>query len=79
MRAEQTVSEMVMEVLTRQAQELAARTGQPFQGAFEDVLKTEAGRQLADLAEGPHRHEKARYWQANLRFERVSEQARHPH
>ena len=78
MRAEQTVLEMVVEVLVRQAEELAARTGQPFGEAYEDVIKTEAGRQLAELAEGPHRHEKARYWQANLLFERVSEHARHP-
>jgi hypothetical protein len=78
LRAEQTVSEMVVEVLARQAEELAARTGQPFHEAYEDVLETEAGCQLAELAEGPHRHEKARYWQANLLFERVSEQAGHP-
>jgi hypothetical protein len=85
-RAEQTVSEMVVEALARQAEEVAARTRQPFGEAYEDVLKTEAGRQLAELAEGPHRHEKASYWQANLQFERVSqraserasEQARHP-
>jgi hypothetical protein len=36
------------------------------------VLETEAGQQLAELAEGPHRHEKANYWQANLLFERAS-------
>jgi hypothetical protein len=27
------------------------------------------GRQLAELGEGQHRHEKAHYWQANLRYE----------
>ena len=73
MRAEQTVSEMVVEALARQAEEQAARTGQPFGEAYEDVLETEAGRQLGELAEGPHRHERASYWQANLQFERVSE------
>jgi hypothetical protein len=78
MRAEQTVSEMVVEVLARQADRLASRSDQPFQEAFDEVLKTEAGHQLADLAEGPHRHEKAVYWQASLLFERVSEQAGHP-
>ncbi len=78
MRAEQTVSEMVVEVLARQAEELATRTGQPFHEAYEDILETEAGHQLAELAEGPHRHEKAHNWQASLLFERVSEQARHP-
>lgn len=82
MRAEQTVSEMVVEVLARQADKLASRSEQPFQEAFDDVLKTEAGHQLSELAEGPHRHEKAIYWQTNLQFERVlervSEQAGHP-
>jgi hypothetical protein len=67
-RAEQTVSEMVAEVLARQAEELAARTGRPFREAHEEVRQTEAGRQLAELADGPHRHERARYWQAHLRF-----------
>jgi len=66
MRAEQTASEMVVEVLARQADKLAYRSDQPFQEAFEEVLKTEAGQQLAELAEGPNRHEKAIYWQANL-------------
>ena len=46
--------------------------------AFEEVKRTEAGDQLCELVEGPYRHEKARYWQANLLFERVSEQAGHP-
>lgn len=77
MRREQTVSEMVVEVLTRQAQELATSTGQPFHESYMAVLQTEAGRQLDELVEGPHRHEKAIYWQANLLFERAREQAGH--
>jgi hypothetical protein len=77
-KAEQTVSEMVVEVLVRQADELASRTGQPFREAFDEVKRTEAGGQLCELAGGSHRHEEARYWQANLLFERVSEQAGHP-
>jgi hypothetical protein len=72
-RTEQTVSEMVTEVLARQAEELAARTGRPFGEAHEEVLQTQAGRQLSALADGPHRHEKARYWQAHLRIERARE------
>jgi hypothetical protein len=36
-RADQTVSEMAVEVLARQAQELAARTGQPLWEAYEEV------------------------------------------
>ena len=78
MRAEQTVSEMVVEVLVGQADELASRTGRPFREAFEEVKRTEAGSQLCELVEGPYRHEKASHWQANLLFERVSEQAGHP-
>jgi hypothetical protein len=30
------------------------------------------------LRSGPHQDEEVRYWQANLLFERVSEQAGHP-
>ena len=78
MRAKQTVSEMVVEVLARQAKRLGAQRGQPFGEAYEDVLETEAGRQLAELAEGPHRHERASYWQANLRIERAGMKAGHP-
>ena len=78
MRAEQTVSEMVVEVMARQAEELVGRTGLAFWEAFEAVKRTEAGGELCELLEGPHRHEKASYWQANLPFERVSEQAGNP-
>ena len=77
MRAEQTVNEMVQEVLSRQARVLAQRTGGPFVEALETVLETPAGRQLEGLRCGVHQHEEARYWQANLLFERVSEQAGH--
>ena len=78
MRAEQTVKEMAQEVLWRQARTLARRTGGPFVEALEAVLETPAGRQLEELRGGVHQHEEARYWQANLLFERVSEQAGHP-
>ncbi len=78
MRAEQTVSEMAQEVLWRQARALAQRSGEPFVEALEAVVETPAGRQLEELRSGPHQHEEARYWQANLLFERVSEQARYP-
>jgi hypothetical protein len=76
MRAEQTVSEMAQEVLTRQAR--AQRTGAPLVEALEAVVETPAGRQLEELRSSPHEEEEARYWQANLLFERVSEQAGHP-
>ena len=66
MRVEQTVSEMVVEVLARQADALSERTGRPFDDAFAEVLKTPAGRILAELADGPHRHDRAAVWQAEL-------------
>jgi hypothetical protein len=77
MRAEQTVSEMAQEVLWRQARALAQRTGESFVEALEVVVETPAGRQLEELRCGPHEEEEVRYWQANLLFERVSEQAGH--
>jgi hypothetical protein len=78
MRAGQTVSEMAEEILSRQARALARQTGEPFVEALEAVLETPAGHQLEELRGGSHQHEEARYWQANLLFERVSEQAGHP-
>jgi hypothetical protein len=78
MRAEQTVSEMAQEVLCRQARALAQRTGEPLVEALEAVLETPAGMQLEELRSGVHQDEGARYWQANLLFARVSEQAGHP-
>ena len=78
MRAEQTVNEMAQEVLSRQARALAKRSGEPFVEALEAVLETPAGRQLEELRCGVHQDEETRYWQANLQFERVSEQAGHP-
>jgi hypothetical protein len=77
MRAEQTVKEMAQEVLLRQGMALARRTGVPFVEALEAVLETPAGRQLEELRCGVHQDEQTRYWQANLLFERVSEQAGH--
>jgi hypothetical protein len=71
MSQEQTVSEMVERVLLRQARKLADRTGIPLGDALQTVAATEAGTQLRELGEGEHRHEKARTWQANLRFERA--------
>jgi hypothetical protein len=78
MRAEQTVSEMAQVVLSRQASSHVQRTGETLDEALEAVLETPAGMQLEELRSGPHQHEEARYWQANLMFERVSEQAGHP-
>ena len=78
MRAEQTVSEMAQETLLRQARTLAQRNGEPLLEALEAVVETPAGMQLEELRCGPHQEEEMRYWQANLLFERVSDQAEHP-
>jgi hypothetical protein len=74
----QTVGEMAQEVLSRQARALAQRTGQSLAEARVAVLQTPAGHQLEELRDGPHQDEEMRYWQANLLFVRVSEQAGHP-
>ncbi len=74
MQRDQTVFEMVEEVLARQARSLANRTGQPFERALEVVADTEAGRQLRELANGEHRYEEAQHWQASLLWERAEEQ-----
>jgi hypothetical protein len=70
---EQTVFEMVEEVLAHQAKTLADKTGQPFEKALEIVADTEAGRQLKALGNGEHRYEKAREWQASMLGERAEE------
>jgi len=75
MRRELTVSEMVVEVLGRQAKALVERTGQSFEDALVAVLRTDAARQLEELATGPHRHQKASYWLASLVQEEGTEQS----
>jgi CRISPR/Cas system endoribonuclease Cas6 (RAMP superfamily) len=62
----QTASEIVVETLARQAEALSEAAKQPFEDAFAEVLKTPAGHRLGELADGPHRHEKAAEWQAGL-------------
>jgi len=75
MQKNQRVAEMAIDVLTRQAGARAKRTGEPFQEALRAVLKTEAGQQLGELRDGPHREERAEAWQENLVRERVRERA----
>ena len=77
MHREQTVFEMVEEVLSRQAKALADRTGQPLERALQIVADTEAGRQLRELGNGEHRYEKAREWQAGMLRERAEEHPMH--
>ena len=73
MDRDQSVYEMVEEVLARQAKSLAERTDQPFERVLKIVADTEAGRQLRELADGEHRHKKAREWQASVLWERSEE------
>jgi hypothetical protein len=77
MREEQSVLQMVEEILSRQARTRAVRTGELFEEALETVLETEAGRQLGELRDGLHRHDGAREWQESLLRERAEERLRH--
>jgi hypothetical protein len=73
LREDQTIFEMAQEVLARQAKALVAQTGQPFESALEAVSKTEAGRELRELANGEHRNERARDWQVGSALGRAEE------
>jgi hypothetical protein len=74
MRPEQTVYEMIGEVLKRQARGVVERNGCSLQEALEAVTQTDAGRQLSDLRDSSRAHEeKARDWQDNLLSKRTLE------
>jgi len=64
---------MALDVLTRQATTRSKRTGEPFEEALEHVQRTEAGRQLRKLTEGPHRDQSAHQWQQDLPRKRAKE------
>jgi hypothetical protein len=66
MHKNQRVTDMAVEVLARQARAHAKQTGEPFEDALKNVLKTKAGRQLGKLRDGPHRGETASQWQGDL-------------
>jgi hypothetical protein len=66
MHKNQRVCDVAVEILARQAQTQAKQTGEAFEDALEGVLKTEAGRQLRELRDGPHRGERAFQWQGDL-------------
>jgi hypothetical protein len=68
---------MAEEALERQAKALAHRSGQSLEEARQAVSDTEAGRQLRDLADGEHRHEKAQGWQASVFWDRAQERLLH--
>jgi hypothetical protein len=74
---DQTVSQMAQEALVRQAKALAQRSGHSLEDARQAVSDTEAGRQLRDMAQGEHRHEKAKHWQASVFWERAEERFMH--
>ncbi len=76
LQEKQRVADMATAVLTRQAETRAERTGEPFEEALEAVLETEAGRQLAELRDGPHRDEEAGRWQEDLSHKRAKERKR---
>jgi hypothetical protein len=73
MHPRQTVHQMVEEVLQRQAKVVLERSGCSPQEALEAVSRTEAGRQLGALRDGPHAQERARDWQEGLLWERAFE------
>ena len=79
MKKRQRVAEMADEVLARQARVRAERTGESFEEALKAVGKTEAGQQLEELREGPHRAERAEKWQEDLPQERAEERREERH
>jgi hypothetical protein len=70
---EQTVSEMVDEILARQARARAARTGERLEEALAAILETEAGQRLRNLREGPHGAARAKDWQEEVAQAREEE------
>ncbi len=75
MQAEQTVAEMANEVLMRQAKARSDRSGEPIEAAMGAVVGTEAGKQLAELRDGPHAEEGVEEWQVGVAWERARERA----
>ncbi len=71
MHKNQGMAEMAVDVLARQAGERAKHTSEPFEEALKSVLETQAGRQLRELRDGPHRDERAERWQEDLEQERA--------
>lgn len=73
MHEKQRVADMAVEVLARQAEARAERTGEPLEEARKAVLETEAGQKLEELRDGPHCNERAQRWQEDLAPERAKE------
>jgi hypothetical protein len=70
---QQSVYEMVEEVLERQAKVVLERGGCSPQEALEAVIQTDAGLQLDGLRDGPRAQDEARDWQGGLLWERAFE------
>jgi hypothetical protein len=70
---DQSVEDMVDEVLARQAAYRASQTGESFEDALETVIQTVAGRQLQELRSGPHSQTRADEWQTTVARDRVRE------
>ncbi len=75
MQPEQTVAEMANEVLMRQAEAEAERSGEPVEEAMGAVVDTEAGKQLTELRDGSHAEEGVEEWQVGMARERARERA----
>jgi hypothetical protein len=69
------VCDMASEVLARQTITRSKHTGEPLEVALKAVLQTEAGHQLGELREGPHRDESAQQWQEDLARKRAEERS----
>jgi hypothetical protein len=76
MQRNQRVADMATVVLARQVRSYAKLTGEALEDALEAVLKTEAGRQLGELRDGPFRDESAQQWQEDLPRKRAEERRR---
>jgi hypothetical protein len=76
MQKNQRVTDMADEVLARQVGARVRRTGEAFEVALTAVLETEAGRQLAELRDGPNGDERAEDWQEDLAHKRAQERKR---
>jgi hypothetical protein len=72
-RPEQTVSDVVEEILIRQAKAVAAQAGRSFEKALDDVADTEAGQKLGELADSEYCELRAAQWQASLPWKRAEE------
>jgi hypothetical protein len=66
---------MANEVLMRQAEAEAERSGEPIEEAMGAVVETEAGKQLTELRDGPHGQEGVEKWQVGIARERARERA----